>query len=71
MAFKFTIETEQADDGRWIAEVTEIPGVMLYGSTDDEAIAKVHALALRVLAERVDDRHTDYLTYRLTETLRN
>ena len=54
MAFKFTIETKQEDDGRWIAEVIEIPGVMVYGSTDDEAIAKVQALALRVLAERVE-----------------
>ncbi len=54
MAFTFTIETEQEDDGRWIAEVMEIPGTMVYGSTSDEAIAKVQALALRVLAERVE-----------------
>ena len=54
MAFTFTIETEQEDDGRWIAEVLEIPGVMVYGSTSDESIAKVQALALRVLAERVE-----------------
>lgn len=54
MAFTFTVETEQEDDGRWIAEVMEIPGTMVYGSTSDEAIAKVQALALRVLAERVE-----------------
>ena len=54
MAFTFTVETEQEDDGRWIAEVMEIPGTMVYGSTPDEAIAKVQALALRVLAERVE-----------------
>ena len=54
MAFIFTIETEREDDGRWIAEVMEIPGTMVYGSTADEAIARVQALALRVLAERVE-----------------
>ena len=54
MAFTFTVETEQEDDGRWIAEVMEIPGTMVYGTTSDEAIAKVQALALRVLAERVE-----------------
>lgn len=54
MAFTFTIETELEDDGRWIAEVVEIPGALVYGSTADEAIAKVQALALRVLAKRVE-----------------
>ena len=58
MAFTFTVETEQEDDGRWIAEVMEIPGAMVYGSTSDEAIAKVQALALRVLAERVEHGET-------------
>jgi predicted RNase H-like HicB family nuclease len=42
---KLTIETERETDGRWIAEVMEIPGVIVYGSTIDEAIAKVQALA--------------------------
>ena len=55
MAFRFTIETEQEDDGRWIAEVLELPGVLVYGSTPEDAIAKVQALALRVLAERIED----------------
>ncbi len=54
MSFTFTIETEQEIDGRWIAEVTDIPGALVYGSTTDEAIAKVQALALRVLAERLE-----------------
>jgi len=45
-----SIEYEQEDDGRWIAEVMEIPGVVVYGSTPDEAKAKAQALALRVLA---------------------
>ena len=47
------IETEREDDGRWIAEVTTLSGVMVYGQTREEAIARVEALALRVLADRV------------------
>ena len=54
MAMTFTIETEQEEDGRWIAEVMEIPGAMVYGATTEEAIAKVQALALRVLAEGLE-----------------
>jgi predicted RNase H-like HicB family nuclease len=50
---KYTIETDIEDDGRWIAEIPEIPGVMVYGSTRDEVMANVRALAMRVLAERV------------------
>lgn len=50
----FTIETELEDDGRVIAEVTELPGVLFYGQTESEAIAKVQALALRVLADQVE-----------------
>ena len=50
----FSIETEQEDDGRWIAEIPEIPGVMTYGRTLEDAILRVQALALRVLAERLD-----------------
>ncbi len=53
MATSFNIETEQEEDGRWIADVVEIPGAMAYGSTSDEAIARVQALALRVLAEQL------------------
>ncbi|HJZ48402.1 MAG TPA: type II toxin-antitoxin system HicB family antitoxin [Roseiflexaceae bacterium] len=49
-----TIEYEQEDDGRWIAEVPELPGVMSYGPTRDAAIAHVQALALRVLADRLE-----------------
>jgi len=51
---QFTVETEQEIDGRWIAEVLEIPGVMKYGDTQDEAIARAEALALRVMAERIE-----------------
>jgi predicted RNase H-like HicB family nuclease len=50
----FTIETEQEEDGRWIAEVVELAGVMKYGSTRENAIAQAEALALRVLAERIE-----------------
>jgi hypothetical protein len=46
----FTVETEQETDGRWIAEIAQIPGALAYGSTRDEAIAHVEALGLRVLA---------------------
>ena len=49
-----TIETEQEDDGRWIAEVPELAGVLAYGTTREEAMAKAHALALRVLAEQLE-----------------
>ncbi len=50
----FTIETEQEEDGRWICEIPELPGVMSYGNTKDESIAKAEALALRVLADRLE-----------------
>lgn len=50
----FTIEHEREDDGRWLAEVPELPGVLAYGATDQEAMAKVQALALRVLADRIE-----------------
>lgn len=50
----FTIETEQEDDGRWIAEVIDLPGALAYGATRTEAIDRVQALSLRVLADRLD-----------------
>lgn len=49
-----TVETEREDDGRWIGEVPAMPGVLAYGQTRDEAIARVEALALRVLADRLE-----------------
>ncbi len=48
------IEIEQEDDGRWIAEVADLPGVMTYGASREEAISRVEALALRALADRLD-----------------
>jgi len=48
------VEIEQEDDGRWIAEVPDLPGVMSYGQTREQAVAKAKALALRVLADRLE-----------------
>jgi len=50
----FKIELEQEEDGRWIAEILDMPGVLAYGRTKPEAIAKAQALALRVLADRLE-----------------
>ena len=50
----FIVETEQESDGSWIAEVLELPGVLAYGQTVAEARARVQALALRVVAERLE-----------------
>ena len=58
MAHRFTIELEREDDGRWIAEIPELPGVMAYGDTRIKAVAAVEALALRVLAERIEQGET-------------
>jgi predicted RNase H-like HicB family nuclease len=49
-----TIEIDREDDGRWLAEVTELPGVLAYGPSRDEAVAHAKALALRVIADRLD-----------------
>ena len=54
MALTLTIETEREIDGRWIAEAMEIPGAMAYGETREDAAAKARALALRVIAERIE-----------------
>ena len=50
----FNIEIDQEADGRWIAEVPDLPGVLMYGETREEAIARVQALALRVMADRLE-----------------
>ncbi len=50
----FAIEIEREKDGRWIAEIPQIPGAMVYGRTREEAVLRVEALALRVLAERIE-----------------
>lgn len=51
----WNIETELEDDGRWIAEIPEVPGVIVYGKTEDEAKRKAYALALRVIADDVEN----------------
>ena len=48
------IEVDQEEDGRWIAEVLELPGALAYGPSRDDAIARAKALALRALAERLE-----------------
>jgi predicted RNase H-like HicB family nuclease len=48
------VETEREDDGRWIAEIHDLPGVLTYGKTREEAISKAKALALRVMADRLE-----------------
>jgi predicted RNase H-like HicB family nuclease len=50
----FSIDIEQEADGRWIAEIPDLPGVMVYGATPEEARARVQALALRVVADRLE-----------------
>jgi predicted RNase H-like HicB family nuclease len=50
----FKIEVEQEEDGRWLAEVLELPGVLAYGQSQDAAVSKVQALALRVVAEGLE-----------------
>ena len=50
----FTVDVEREEDGRWISEVTDLPGVLAYGSSREEAVAKAKALAFRVLADRIE-----------------
>ena len=51
----FTVGYEQEEDGRWLAEVKELPGVMVYGQDPDNAVAHAQALALRVVADRLEN----------------
>jgi predicted RNase H-like HicB family nuclease len=55
---RFNIETERENDGRWIAEIADIPGVLAYGRTANQAKANAYALALRVIADRVEKSRT-------------
>jgi predicted RNase H-like HicB family nuclease len=54
----FTLECEREEDGRWLAEVPELPGVPAYGASAEEAMAKAEVLALRVLADRLEQGET-------------
>jgi len=51
----YEVELELEEDGRWIAEVPSLPGVLTYGETRDDALRRAQALSLRVLAERLED----------------
>ncbi len=55
----FSIDTEQEADGRWIAEIPDLPGALVYGATREEAIQRVQALALRVMADRLEHGELD------------
>lgn len=63
-----TIETEQEVDGRWIAEVPELSGVMAYGASRDEAAARAETLALRVLADRLEHGESKPVSISITLT---
>jgi predicted RNase H-like HicB family nuclease len=52
---KFNVEIDREEDGRWIAEVVDLPGALAYGQTREEAISRVEALALRVMADRLEN----------------
>jgi predicted RNase H-like HicB family nuclease len=52
----YTVQIDREPDGRWLAEVPLLPGVMCYGGDRNEAVARVQALALRVIAERLENR---------------
>lgn len=62
----FKLECEREDDGRWLAEVPELPGVMAYGTSAVEALAKAEILALRVLAERLEQGEAKPLDIRFS-----
>jgi len=51
---EFIVEVEREEDGRWIGEVVDLPGVLAYGASHDEAVARTKALAFRVLADRIE-----------------
>ena len=50
----YNVEIEREEDGRWIGKIADLPGVMAYGDSRDEALARTKALALRVLADRLE-----------------
>ncbi len=54
-----TVEFDRETDGRWIAEIPELPGVIVYGQTREDALAKAKALALHVLADQIEHGESD------------
>lgn len=66
VVMKLKVELERESDGRWIGEIADLPGVLAYGGTREEALAAVEALALRVIADRIENgeikpQHADVL----------
>ena len=64
----FNIECERETGGRWLAEVPELPGVLAYGTSAEEAMAKAEVLALRVLAERLERQETRAININISIT---
>jgi len=62
----FTLECEQEDDGRWIAEVPELPGVLAYGSSSADAMSKAEILALRVIADRLENGESEPISIKFS-----
>jgi predicted RNase H-like HicB family nuclease len=62
----FSIECEREADGRWLAEMPELPGVLAYGASAEEATAKAEVLALRVLAEQLEHNETRALNINIS-----
>ena len=62
----FTLECEQEVDGRWIAEVPELPGVLAYGSTSFDAMSKAEVIALRVIADRLENGESEPVSIRFS-----
>lgn len=62
----YKIEIEQEEDGRYLAEIVELPGVLVYGNSQEEAILKVQALALRVLADQLEQNQLSQNNFTLS-----
>jgi predicted RNase H-like HicB family nuclease len=62
----FTLECEQEEDGRWLAEVPELPGVIAYGRSSPDAMTKAEVLALRVIAERLENGECEPVSIRFS-----
>lgn len=57
VSYDFSVSFDREEDGRWIASVSELPGVSVYGATREEALLSVQVLALRVIADRLEHGH--------------
>ena len=66
VSMNFTLECEQEVDGRWIAEVPELPGVLAYGNSSADAMAKAEVLGLRVIADRLENGESEPVSIRFS-----